>query len=170
MMAELSLALHTDHITEIIRQFIRLKPRLKTVLPEDLVRMRARLEELRPEGKAKNGSDYALLYSVGIVLSRQRDPLTMGELSKALDVPLSTATRVVDWFVRTGYVGRLPDPGDRRIVRVALTKTGREFIKTREKFVRQHVEHILRRFTAEERESMIVLLRKLVEILESEGE
>jgi DNA-binding MarR family transcriptional regulator len=166
---EPSLAVHTDQITEIIRQFIRLKPRFKTVLPEDLVRMRARLDESRPGGKDKSASDYVLLYSVGIVLSRQRDPLTMGELGKALDVPLSTATRVVDWLVRSGYVERLPDPADRRVVLVALTRTGRELIKTREKFVRQHVEHILRRFTTEERESMVSLLRKLVEVLESEG-
>jgi DNA-binding MarR family transcriptional regulator len=166
-MTEPSLALHTEQITEIIRQFIHLKPRFKTVLSEDLVRMRARLDESHPKGKAK-GADYALFYSVGIILSRQRDPLTMGELGKALDIPLSTATRVMDWFVRSGHVERQPDPEDRRIVRVALTKTGREFIKTREKVIRQHVEHILLRFTPDERESMIRLLRKLVEVLESE--
>jgi len=41
----------------------------------------------------------------------------MGELSKALDVPLSTATRIADCG-QERYAERSPDPKDRRVVRV----------------------------------------------------
>ncbi len=164
-MSEPFLALHTDQITEIVRYFLRLRPRLQMVLPEDLARAKARLYKLHAEGKTRKG-DHILLYGIGIILARQREPLTMGELSKALAVPLSTATRIVDWLVEAGYARRLPDPEDRRIVRVALTEAGQQLYKTIDEFLKQRVEQVLRRFTPEERESLVVLLRKLVEALE----
>ena len=45
----------------------------------------------------------------------------MGELSNALSLPFSTATRMVDYLVARGYIQRLSDTTDRRVVRVALT-------------------------------------------------
>lgn len=165
-MTELSLTLHTDQIVDILRDFIRLKPRLKAVLPEDLARLKERLGELHPEGGPRRSADYDLFYRVGVVLSRHREPLTMGELSEALAVPLSTATRMVDWLVKSGYAERLPDPEDRRVVRVGLTETGQELYQTINGFMRQRVEQVLRRFSAEERENLVLLLRKIVKTLE----
>lgn len=167
-MPELSLALHTTQITEIVRHIIRLRPRLKAMLPENLARVKARLDSLHPDGAHGNPADYELLYHIGVILSRQPGPMTMGELSKALDVPLSTATRIVDWLVKSGYAQRLPDPEDRRIVRVTLTDAGQEVYKAGNEFVRKRVEQLLRRFTPGECENLVLLLGKLVEALEEQ--
>lgn len=169
-MAKSSLALHSDQVTEIVRHIFRLKPRLKTMLPANLARVKTRLDRLHPEGRVRSTVDYDLLYQVGIILSRQPDAVTMSDLSKALDVPQSTATRIADWLVKSGYVKRLPDPEDRRIVRVALTRTGQQMYKTVNQFIQKRVEQLLSQFTADERESLVLLLRKLVEALEREGE
>jgi DNA-binding MarR family transcriptional regulator len=169
-MAKTSFDQQVDEVVEILREVIQLKPRLKAMLPEDLARLKERLGELQPEGGPRRAADYDLFYRIGAVLSRQREPLSMGELSEALAVPLSTATRMVDWLVESGYARRLPDPDDRRIVRVALTVTGRELYQTISEFIRLRVEQILRRFTAEERKELTLLLRKLVVALEELGE
>ncbi len=165
-MTEPSLPLQTDQFVDILRDFLRLKPRLKVVLPEDLARLKERLDELHPEGGPRRAADYDLFYRVSGVLSRRREPLSMGELSEALAVPLSTATRMVDWLVESRYVERLPDPEDRRLVRVRLSETGRHLYHTIDGFLRQRVEQMLRRFTAEERQELVVLLRKVVQVLE----
>ena len=162
-MTDPSLAAHIDQAAEIVRDFVRLRPRLKLALPPDLARAKAQFDTLR------STSDQTLL-QVGIVLSRQEEPLSMGELSKTLDVPLSTATRIVDWWVKSGYAERSPDPKDRRVVRVALTKAGRDLLKAGNKLIRQRVEQVLRHFTPEEREMLMVLMRKLVASLENEAE
>lgn len=165
-MAKTSLAVQADQITDLLGDFIRLKHHLKTVLPEDLARLKERLGELHPEGGPKRATDYDLFYRVGVILSRQSEPMTMTELSEALDAPLSTATRIMDWLVESGYVERLPDPDDRRIVRVALTDTGHELYQTISGFLRQRIEQILRRFTADERQALVSLLRRALEALE----
>jgi DNA-binding MarR family transcriptional regulator len=163
-MTDLSLAAHVDQAAEIIRDLMRLKPRLKLALPPDLARAKAQFDTLRSAG------DHHTLFQVGVVLSSQQEPLSMGELSKALDVPLSTATRIADWWVKNGYVERSPDLRDRRVVRVALTKSGRDLLKAGNKLICQRVEQVFRRFTPDERETLVVLMRKLVASLENEEE
>jgi len=163
-MTDPSLATHVDQAAEIVRDIVRLRPRLKLGLPPDLARVKAQLDTLRSAG------DHQMLFQVGIVLARQQEPLSMGELSKALDVPLSTATRIADWWVKNGYAERSSDAQDRRVVRVALTKSGRDLLKAGNKLICQRVEQVLRRFTPEERETLVVLMRKLVASLENEEE
>ena len=89
----------------------------------------------------------------------------MGELSGVLSVPLSTATRIVDWLVDRGYVLRLPDAEDRRVVRVALTGNGRELHKAIERYIRQRVQQILSCLTDGERSTLITLMGKVVSTL-----
>jgi DNA-binding MarR family transcriptional regulator len=53
------------------------------------------------------------------VLMRRGEPMTPGQLSRAIELPSSTTTRVVDRLEAKGLVERRPDPGDRRKVWVA---------------------------------------------------
>jgi len=167
-MPEPSFAFQIAEITEILHRLFHLKHRLKVVLPEDLAHLKAQLIASHPGGKAGSAADYDLFYSIGMILSRQQEPITMGDLSRALDVPLSSATRIVDWLVKNGYAERQPDPDDRRIVRVALTATGLEMNGAINAFIRDRIERWLRRFTPEECAVLVPLMRKFVDVLEEE--
>ena len=88
--------------------------------------------------------------------------ITMGEFSSALSVPLSTATRIADWLVDHGYIQRLPDTDDRRVVRVALTDMGKELYKAIDRYIRQRILQILSGLTAEERTILFTLIGKVL--------
>lgn len=161
-----ALAMQTDQITDILWGLFRLKYRLKSLLlPDDLAQQKEHLSKLLPESERKRTAWYDL-FRVGIVLSRQKEPVTMGDLSETSAIPLSSATRIMDWLVESGYAKRFADPEDRRIVRVALTETGQGLYQAIDEFARQRVEEILSQFTGEEQENLVLLLRKLVEVLE----
>ncbi len=49
---------------------------------------------------------------------------TMGELSARTYLDNSTLTPIVDRLERDGWIERVPDPNDRRAVRIALTSSG----------------------------------------------
>ncbi len=165
-MTKSSLVADTIQIMTIQQDLIRIMPRLRAILPENLARLKENLEALHPASGSRRTVGYAgLFYQVCVILSRQQDPLTMGELSEMLAVPLSTATRLVDWLVESSYAERLSDLEDRRIVRVRLTPTGRDLYQAINEFLKQRVEQVLGRFTDEERKNLIVLLRKLVDAL-----
>jgi DNA-binding MarR family transcriptional regulator len=154
-------------MAEIVRQFMQLAPRLKAAMPEgdELAKARAQLHAMHSGTKPEYG-DFGLFFSLGLALTQAGEPMTMGDLSRALDVPLSSATRIVDWLVKSDFVTRLPDPDDRRVVRVALTDTGTAMYRAVISAIQRRVERMLRPFTPEERETLIALLRKLVAGLE----
>jgi DNA-binding MarR family transcriptional regulator len=164
-----SLSPQSAQFVEIIRHCIRLKSRLRSVFPDDqeITDIVARLVVSHPQGKAASAADFDLLFHVCIVLSVHQEPVTMGELSHALDVPLSTATRIVDWLVKNGYAERLSDPKDRRIVRVSLTETGRAMYQAGNKLIQNRVEVLLRPFSPAERENLVELANKLIRAFEN---
>lgn len=75
-------------------------------------------------------------------------PLPMRRLAEAMDVSQASATGIIDRMEDRGLVARLRDDEDRRVVRVALTETGRSTIGA---------------LTAERRELLAALLDELTD-------
>ncbi len=159
---------YADRFAEIIRQGIRLKHRFRAVLPEHATQARARIREFLPDGLSEHDADFNLYYELGVILSEAQAPMTMGELSQAVEVPLSTATRIVDSLVESDYAERLSDPTDRRVVRVGLTHKGQEMYRAIEEMIHQRIELLLRRFTQEECETLLRLMHKILDALTEE--
>jgi DNA-binding MarR family transcriptional regulator len=162
-----TLTVHTRELLRSWDELISLYPHLRTTMPADLARAKARLHELDSHSDVKSLGDHHIFvfYRIGTLFERQTGPMTMHQLGEALGVPLSTATHIVDSFVESGYIKRLPDPEDRRIVRVALTAPGKKLYATFNEFFNQRVEEFLHHFTLQERESIIALTQKAVKVL-----
>ncbi|EXG81075.1 MarR family winged helix-turn-helix transcriptional regulator [Cryptosporangium arvum] len=59
------------------------------------------------------------------VLLASDEHLTAGELSNALKLSPAATTTVLDRLQRAGFAARIPDPGNRRRVHVAVTEAAR---------------------------------------------
>ena len=124
--------------------------------PEEFIEVR----KLLFGSQSSEKYDPTTFQRMGTILYQKRNP-TMGEVSHALSVPLSTATRMANWWVDGGYAQRLPDPGDRRIVRLTLTDNGLQFLETLEKHMEDTVERILSCLTPEEKGILVALSAKV---------
>ena len=164
-MPESSLTQQVERVALTFRDLMQFQARMKPVVPRDMERLRRQVTTLHPSDHLKAHAHFELFHRIGAVLMGRRAPPTMGELSEALDVPVSTATRMVDWQVANGYVERLSDPDDRRLVRLALTPTGRKLLRTMDTFLRKRIERVLRRFPPAERDQIVALIRRLVDVL-----
>jgi len=160
---------YIGQIDEIVHGFMHLWTRFGAILPHELAKIRQNLEGVSPTSEIYPDTDYELFFRVSSVLSRGNS-LTMGELSNALAVPLSTATRIIDLLVDRGYVHRLPDPDDRRVVRIALTEEGNELHGIISTYIRQRIEHIMTGLTDVERTTLFALIFKIASILRINGE
>ena len=149
---------------ELIQKYITLRPKL--ILPEHVVQFKKRMESFR--GPGSNSEDHAFVFSILMLLAQNADPLTMGELSSELNVPMSTATRIVDGLVRGGMAERINDANDRRIVRVAMSKTGRDLYETGMAYNKQRIAKLLKNFTVEEQSQLVNLMNKLFDALLNE--
>jgi DNA-binding MarR family transcriptional regulator len=151
---------------KLMQRIVRLRSRFKVIMPENISLLRKQIREFALSGKGAGINDAGLFYNVANVLSRYEGPITMGELSHDLEVPLSTATRTMDWLVKNGYAQRLPDPNDRRVVRVELTETGNKTYQAISTFMLEKVEQALSQLTPAERDQFLSLLDKVLNAFE----
>src|SRR5512140_1363339 len=100
-----------EQFMELIQRYMALRPRL--IPPKDVLRFRETMKSFK--GSDYKTGDHEFVFRILILLSNNPDPLTMSELSTELNVPLSTATRIVDGLVQRDMVERVHDLKDRRV-------------------------------------------------------
>ena len=159
-----------EQFVELMQRFICLRPRM--IPPEHVVQFKKKMEGLKSklEGFGGNPEEHSFLFRVLILLSQSVTPLTMSELSTELKVPMSTATRIVDGLVRGEMVERVNDPADRRVVRVGMSKNGRELYEQGMSLNKQRINKLLKAFSSEEQIQLLKLMNKLFDSLASENE
>jgi DNA-binding MarR family transcriptional regulator len=80
------------------------------------------------------------------IVSRARHT-NMNRLAEALDVVPSSASRLCDRLEATGLLRRMPDPRDRREVRLVLTAAARRMLRDLQDRRRKALEEVLERMT-----------------------
>ncbi|MFJ6086873.1 MarR family winged helix-turn-helix transcriptional regulator [Streptomyces sp. NPDC092369] len=96
-------------------------------------------------------------------LSHWGSPPRMADLAERLEVVPRAVTTLVDGLEANGKVRRVPDPTNRRVIRIELTDDGREALRGLHRSRRSAAEEILAPLTSEQREVFGGLLDTLVD-------
>jgi DNA-binding MarR family transcriptional regulator len=155
---------YEGQIDSVVSDFMQVWIKFETLLPVEVARIEEPLAGMSPYEASYRDRDYELFFRVSSILADKTN-MTMGEMSAALAVPLSKATRSADWLVAHEYVKRAADPSDRRIVRVSLTPRGLALHRAIKTNIRERVEELLGALTVEERENLFSLIGKVVSSL-----
>ena len=153
--------LDSNQVTAVVHGFMQVWNKFEGTLSKELAQIQENLQGMHPQREHQPNANYELFYRACSSIYPKGN-MTMGEFSNALSVPLSTATRIADWLVDNGYIQRLPDSDDRRVVRVSLTDMGRELFKAIDRYIRDRMLQILSGLTAEERTILLTLVAKVV--------
>ncbi|MCP9946690.1 MarR family transcriptional regulator [Streptomyces somaliensis] len=134
------------------------------LLAERLLRLTRRLHrsqqrQLEAEGISITPAQSRLLRTVG----RCGAPPRMADLAERLEVVPRAVTSLVDGLEASGRVRRVPDPANRRVIRIELTDEGRATLGRLGKARRSAAEDVLAPLTAEQREVLGDLLSALVD-------
>lgn len=154
----------SERMGEVVRGFMRLWAKFGAVLPQELESIRKDLEGVSPHGELLPDTNYELFFRLSSQLYTD-ESMTMREVSDAVAVPLSTATRIVDMLVERGYLRRVHDRRDRRVVRVSLSAAGKELHRTIEGHIIRRAQQLLSGLTEEEREEIFALIDKIESII-----
>jgi DNA-binding MarR family transcriptional regulator len=87
----------------------------------------------------------------------------MSRLAEALDVVPSSASRLCDRLEATGLLRRVPDPRDRREVRLLLTAAARRLLDQLRERRRQALGEVLDRMPSPARQELVRALRAFSE-------
>ncbi|WP_438295052.1 MarR family winged helix-turn-helix transcriptional regulator [Streptomyces sp. HUAS TT7] len=132
------------------------------LLAEQLLRLTRRLHRIQKQH----------LEPVGITPAQSRllrtvahwnEPPRMADLAARLEVVPRAVTTLVDALEESGNVRRVPDPTNRRVIRIELTDTGRATLRALRSARRGAAEEILAPLTADQREVLGGLLTALVD-------
>lgn len=142
---------HREQIIEIIAN----------TLPEIM----RRIIESRPLHRGEFDITLAQMRTMGAI--GFQGACTMGELAGRLGISLSAATGLTDRLVQQGMIERKPDPQDRRIVRVEVSKIGRRTHAAMHKEKQRLMAAALAKVTRPELEQIADSLALLKDCLEA---
>ncbi len=76
--------------------------------------------------ESKTGLDFQKLYLLLHLVNES--PLRLTEVAKELNIPMFSASRLVDRMVSLGLVGKVQDESDKRSISISLQPQGRALI------------------------------------------
>ncbi|MGA2297335.1 MAG: MarR family transcriptional regulator [FCB group bacterium] len=91
--------------------------------------------------------------------------LSMTEIGKELAMPKPNVTSLVDKLISLGFVERMPDAHDRRIINVKLTNSGHKAIEQAKEYVMNYIRKKLLVLSDSELELLSSSLQNVKEIL-----
>ncbi|MDN3292903.1 MarR family transcriptional regulator [Streptomyces ficellus] len=134
------------------------------LLAEQLLRLTRRLH--RSQKRQLESADIAITPAQSRLLrtvAHYDRPPRMADIAARLEVVPRAVTSLVDGLEASGRVRRVPDPANRRVVRIELTGAGRDTLRQLRSARRAAAEDILAPLTAEQREVLGGLLSALVD-------
>ncbi|HET7561081.1 MAG TPA: MarR family transcriptional regulator [Rhodanobacteraceae bacterium] len=119
---------------------------------------------------AESGVD--LNFSQFLALKRlgEDGPMAPGELARCVHYSPGALTRVLDKLEQAGYLQRIPDPDDRRALRLQLTPAGRAVNKRMIACGDAAAEHAFSELSETERLQLRSLLERVLDHLYDERE
>lgn len=94
------------------------------------------------------------------ILSRHGES-KMSDLAHFINVTTAAMTGIVDRLVRDGYLKRVNDPQDRRIIKVNLTSRGDKLVREASELRKQYFSTIFGMISQKEREDYLKILEHL---------
>jgi DNA-binding MarR family transcriptional regulator len=96
-----------------------------------------------------------------LILLKKHKQLSMLKIREILGINKQKLTYVVDALVETGFVERLPNMNDRRVISIVLTDKGDEYLSIWKKNKIKEISVIFDYFTEEDLEKLISAIENI---------
>jgi DNA-binding MarR family transcriptional regulator len=156
-----------ERVHRLLQHLMEIMPKLTSMPPEMHSHLMSQLDRVHARFSPRLVAEPPTMHRIASMLYGDPKP-TMGELSKALSLPLSTVSRIVDMLEEQGFAKRQPDAEDGRVVRVDLTDTGRQVYEAMVSHGVRNAERVLDCLTAEEQIILLTLLGKVASNLKKD--
>jgi DNA-binding MarR family transcriptional regulator len=150
MKEKTSLALTCD-LFQLMKQFPR--PKLKQSSIDGLTR-----------------SEYELLVMLVMSLDGDKKAFTVTEISNLLQITPAGVTHLINPLEQTGYIERLPDTNDRRIVLIGLTAKGTQVAESLISEVQENLIGLVNHLGEEDSKTLVRLMSKAIEFFTAQFE
>ncbi|MFF7547866.1 MarR family winged helix-turn-helix transcriptional regulator [Streptomyces canus] len=139
-------------------------PDSDSLLAEQLLRLTRRVHRIQKRQLHERGLGVTPAQSRLLrTLAHWETPPRMADLAERLEVVPRAVTTLVDGLEASGKVRRVPDPANRRVIRIELTDDGVKVLQELHAVRRAAAEEILAPLTDQQRRALGGLLDTLVD-------
>ena len=96
------------------------------------------------------------------ILSRIKES-NMSDIARSMNVTTAATTGIVDRLVRDGYVARMNDPDDRRVIKIKLTGKGAAAVKSSLENKKHMITRVFGVLPKKERDEYLKILSRIRE-------
>ncbi|HJP99481.1 MAG TPA: MarR family transcriptional regulator [Rhodanobacteraceae bacterium] len=133
-------------------------------------RVRAEFVNSLEHEMARQGVELNFSQFVALKLLGHEQPMTPVELARALHYNPGALTRLLDKLEQHGYLRRVPDPVDRRALRLELTPPGKSLRKRVIGYCDAVADRMFASTTSREREQLHAILSRVLDDIRDSGE
>jgi DNA-binding MarR family transcriptional regulator len=126
-----------------------------------LMKQFPRLKLKHTDGLTRSGQE--LLVMLVMNLDETEKALTVTEMSNLLQITPAGVTHLLNPLEETGFIERLPDPKDRRIVRIGLTDKGTQETAALISDVQENLVTMVNLLGEEDSRTFIRLVSRVIE-------
>lgn len=83
-------------------------------------------------------------------------------LARLLDISNAAVSKNIDRLTNLGLVTRRTNPNDRRRLEIILMEPGREIVAQYDRILEEKQKHLMKQFSAEEKEVLLDLLKRII--------
>ena len=150
-----------------------MKQKTTLALTRDLFQLmkqfpRPKLKQSSIDGLTR--SEYELLVILVMSFNENKQAFTVTEISNLLQITPAGVTHLINPLEKAGYIERLPDPNDRRIVLIGLTDKGTQVAESLISEVQENLIGLINHLGEEDSRILIRLLSKSIEFFASQFE
>lgn len=136
------------------------KPNEK-IIDDFFVGIYNRILVLEEKWLKEQGLDITIAEAHMLVAIAHREHGTMGEVTEAVSLTNGTVTTMVKKLESKGYVARVRDGLDKRILRVALTEQGKRVHAVHGQFHHNLTKNVLNTISDDEKEMLLKTMEKI---------
>ncbi|MBN1576961.1 MAG: MarR family transcriptional regulator [Chitinispirillaceae bacterium] len=104
-----------------------------------------------------------------MLLINRHGEIIMSRIADYVNIPMSTATGIIDRLVKNGYCVRRRSESDRRVVVISLTEKAKKIISAIKSVGNDYFEHIMQALTPEEQKFLSSIILKIMGILNNQN-
>ena len=148
-----------------------MKEKTALALSRDLFQLMKQLPRPKLKQSSVDGltrSEYELLVMLVMSLDGDKKAFTVTEISNLLQITPAGVTHLINPLEAAGYIERLPDKNDRRIVRIGLTQKGTQVAEALISEVRENLIGLVNHLGEEDSKTLIRLMSKSIEFFASQ--
>ena len=98
-----------------------------------------------------------------LMLIEEKTQCCLGDIGRELSISAPTATGIVDRLERDGYLKRIHNKQDRRVVNICLTKKGKDYLDQMRGQKYNRLKQVIGLLSPEDQENYLRILKNFIE-------